>query len=49
MGAYRCLQSMVHRYEGRFVVLEVDVHNLLGLVNRGSPRLIINELARELF
>jgi len=49
LGVYRCLQSMVHRCEGRVVVLQVDAQNLLENVNRGSPKLIINELARELF
>ncbi len=28
---------------------QVDAQNLLGIVNRGSPRLPINDLARELF
>ena len=27
----------------------MDAQNLLGIVNRGSPRLKLNELARELF
>jgi hypothetical protein len=49
LGVSRCLQAMVHRCEGRFVVLQVDAANLLGIVNRGSPKLIINELPRELF
>ena len=41
---------MVHVCEGKFVVCQVDdAQNLLGVVNRGSPRLILNELARELF
>ena len=31
------------------VVLQVDAMNLLGIVNKGSMRLAINELARELF
>ncbi len=39
---------MVHMCEGRFVVLHVDAQNLLGIVNRGSQKLNINELAREL-
>jgi len=49
MGVYLCMQSLVHRCEGRFVALQMDAQNLLGIVNRGSPKLIINELARELF
>ena len=40
---------MVHVCEGKFVVSQVDAHNMMGVVNRGSPRLILNELARELF
>jgi hypothetical protein len=31
------------------MVFQVDAHNLFGIVNRGSPRLNINELAREVF
>ena len=49
LGACMCLQSLVHRCEGRFVVLQVDARNLLGIVNRGSSKLSINELARDLF
>ena len=30
-------------------MLQVDAQNLLGIVNRGSSKLPINELARELF
>ena len=40
---------MVGLCEGKFVVSHVDAHNLLGIVNRGSPRLKLNALARELF
>ncbi len=40
---------MIHVCEGKFVVFQVDVENLLGVVNRGSPRFKLNELARELF
>ena len=31
------------------MVLQVNAADLLGIVNRGSPKLIINELAREIF
>ncbi len=31
------------------MVLQVDAHNLLRIVNRGSSKLPINDLARELF
>ena len=43
----RCLQAMVHMCEERFVVFQVDAMNLLGIVNRGSSKLGINELVRE--
>jgi hypothetical protein len=49
LGTCMCLQSLVHRCEGRFVVLQVDAQNLLEIVNRGSSKLPINEMARELF
>jgi hypothetical protein len=49
LGVSLCLQAMIHKCEGKFVVLQVDAANLLGIVNRGSPKLIINELERELF
>ncbi len=48
LGACRRLQSLVHRCEGRFVALQVNVQNLPGIVNRGSSKLPINKLAREL-
>ncbi len=40
---------MVHVCEGKFVVFQVDTQNLVGVVNRDSPRLILNKLAREFF
>ena len=43
------MQAMVHLCEGKFVVFHVDAQNLLGVVNHGSPRLRLNDLARELF
>ena len=49
LGVLRCLQDMVHLCEGKFVVFQVDAQNLLGVVNHGSPRLRLNDLARELF
>jgi hypothetical protein len=49
LGVLRCLRAMLHVCAGKFVVFQVDAQNLLGIVNRGSPRLNINELARELF
>jgi len=48
LRVFRRLHAMVHVCEGKFVVFLVDAQNLLGVVNRGSPRLILNELAREL-
>ena len=49
LGVFRCLQAMIHLCEGKFVVFQVDAQNLLGVVNRGSPRLMLDELARDLF
>ncbi len=49
LGVLRCLRAMLHVCAGKFVVFQVDARNLLGIVNRGSPRLNINELARDLF
>jgi hypothetical protein len=49
LGVFRCLQAMIHLCEGKFVVFQVDAQNLLGVVNRGSPRLMLNELARDPF
>jgi len=40
---------MLHVCAGKFVVFQVDAPNLLGIANRGSPRLNINEQARDLF
>ena len=30
LGVYRCMQSMVHRYDERFVVLRVNAQHFLG-------------------
>jgi hypothetical protein len=49
LGVLRCLKSIVLLCEGKFVVFQVHAQNLLGIVNRGSPRLKLNELVRELF
>ena len=43
------LHDMGQVSEEKFGVFIVNAHNLLGVVNRGSPRLRLNELARELF
>ena len=45
----RYVQSIVGLCEGKFGVFQVGAQYLLGVVNRGSPRLKLNELARELF
>jgi len=37
------------RCKGNFVVVQVDAMNLLGIINRGSPKLPLNVLARKLF
>ena len=49
LGVFKCLQAIISLCEGKFVVFQVDAKNLLGIVNRGSPRLTMNALARELF
>jgi hypothetical protein len=49
LGIFWCLEALVHMCDGIFVVLQVDAQNLLEIVNRGSPKLNINERARELF
>jgi hypothetical protein len=49
LGVTRCLQSLIGICKGKMVVVQVDAMNLLGIVNRGSPRLALNTLARELF
>jgi hypothetical protein len=35
--------------KGKFVVFKVDATNLMGIANRGNPRLKLNALARVLF
>jgi hypothetical protein len=49
LGVFRCLQALVHLCIGKFVVMQVDAQNLLGIINRGSNKLAINKLARDLF
>ena len=49
LGVLRCLRAIMRVCEGKFVVFRADAQNLLGIVNSGSPRLNIHELARELF
>ena len=49
LGVLRCLQSFVHVCRGRLVVLQEDAMNLLGIINRGNPRLPLSMLARDLF
>ena len=49
LGVHRCLQVMEPTHKRAFVVLHMDAASSLGIVNRGSPKLIINDLAMELF
>ena len=49
LGVLRCLQALVHLCIGKFVVVQVDAQNLLGIINRGSGKLAINKLARDIF
>ena len=39
----------MHLCIGKFVVVQVDAQNLLVIINRGSSKLAINKLARDLF
>jgi hypothetical protein len=49
LGVTRCIQPRIEICKGKMVAVQVDAMNLLGIVNRGSPRLALNALARELF
>ncbi len=49
LGVLRCLQSLMYLCADKFVVFQVDAKNLLGIANRGRPRLKLDALARELF
>ncbi len=49
LDVLRCLRAMIHVCVGKLVVFQADARNLLGIVNRGSPRLNTNERARDLF
>ena len=49
LGVLRCLEALVHLCIGKFVVVQVDAQNILGIINRGSGKLAINKLARDIF
>ena len=49
LGVLRCLQALVHLCIGKFVVVQVDAQNYLGIINRGSNKLAIKKVARDLF
>jgi hypothetical protein len=49
LGVLRCLRTMMYVCAGKFVLFQVGARNLLGIVNRVSPRLNNNEMARDLF
>ncbi len=49
LGVLPCLHALVHLCIGKVVVVQVDAQNLLGIVNRGSNKLSINKLARDIF
>ena len=49
MGVIRCLQALVYICIGKFAVLPVAAQNLIGIINPGSKKIIINKLARDLF
>ena len=48
-GVIRCIQSLIELCKNKLVVVQVDAMNLLDIVNRGSPSLALDTLARELF
>ena len=48
LGGIRCLKSTVLLCEGTFLVFQVIAQILMGIINRASPRLKLNELAKEL-
>ncbi len=49
LGVSMCLHAMMQLCAGKIVVFQADAQNLVGLDNRGSPRLELNEMARDLF
>ncbi len=49
LGVLRCLRAMLQVCAVKIAVFQLDARNLLGMVNRGSPRLNTNEMARDLF
>ena len=49
LGVCRCLQATAVMCTGKFVVFKFDATNLMGIANRGNPRLKLNALARVLF
>ena len=49
LGVIRCLQSLIEICKGKLVAVQIDAMNLLGIVIRGSPKLALSTLARELF
>ena len=49
LGIIRCLQSLLTICKNKLVVVQVDAINLLGIVNRGSPKLALITLARAIF
>ncbi len=48
LGVYMCVDAMTHVCARKSVLFQVDAQNLLSVVNRGSPRLSLQKLAREL-
>ena len=48
LGVLRFFQALVHLCIGKFVVVQVDARNLLGIIYRGSNKLTISMLAIDL-
>ena len=49
LGVIRCLQPLIEIWKGKLVVVQIDTMNLLGIVNKGNPKLALNNLPENLF
>ena len=49
LGVIRCLQSLNEICKNNLVKVQADAMNLLGIVNKGSPRLAIEHLGTRFF
>ena len=49
LGVNRCLKSLIDLCRNKFVLLQVNARNRLGVINPGSPKIPLHVLLRELF